>query len=259
MLLPRARLRAYESSDKDIRHPENLWAGLLHAAKRGQIDLVVLDTRARIFAAFGNPKDEDAQAKAADEITYLVEATGAPVVVISNTRKGGSEDIEDISGSAQRGGGADVVLMLTAERDSGKVLSSKVTFRKLRDGVDEHPEPVTFSTGRSASGTWALAVDGSIADDEKPAHERVYDLVLQRELSQSQIRAELKMSGKRVGDAVDILKASKRIEFRQTTVKGQKTWLIRAKGGDLAMHKANGLLRSAHTTQIEGTDDDQVY
>jgi hypothetical protein len=56
------------------------------------------------------------------------------------------EDIEDVSGSAQRGGGADMTIMLTTEREDGRVLASKVVFVKLRDGVDEHPKPVTFST-----------------------------------------------------------------------------------------------------------------
>jgi hypothetical protein len=257
MLLSRARVRAHEATGDEVRNPSkgDAWAALLHAAHEGTIDLVVLDTRARIFAGFGNPKDEDAQAKAAAAIVELIEATGAPVLVVSHTRKGAAEEIEDVSGSAQRGGGADTILMLTAEREGGKVLSSKVTFLKLRDGIDDHPEPVTFSTAKGDDGRWRVALDASAKPEDSPLHERIYQLVLLEELTQRQIRERLKVGGDRCKLAVDLLKTEKRIKFRKTKIAGRDGWLIRATGGNAALLKDVGIVKSANSTSADDFGD----
>jgi hypothetical protein len=84
----------------------------------------------------------------ADALFALIEAAKSPVFVISHTRKkqGGAAGVEDISGSAQRGASADVALIVNADKDdSGKVASSTIKFDKVRDDVEEHPDPVRFT------------------------------------------------------------------------------------------------------------------
>ena len=219
------------------------WGQMLDRARAGLVGALFIDSWATVIRAESN--SEESQARAAGCLRDFVELSGGPVVAIVHTRKGDATSLEDIAGSHQRAAAADVVLLVTADKENGRVLSSKVVFAKLRDGEGDHPEPVSFSVTK-IDGAKRITVDGVAEDDDTPAHDRVYALVLDEELSQSQIRERLKMSGKRVSEAIGILKASKRVQFRKTKVRGQDTWLVRAKGGDLAVHQANGLLTSAH-------------
>ena len=62
-----------------------------------------------------------------------------------------------MSGSTQRVGQADTVLLLQAERRDGRVASTKVTFTKLREEPDDYPLPVEYVV--KADGV--VAVDAS--------------------------------------------------------------------------------------------------
>jgi AAA domain-containing protein len=264
LLLSRAGLRAHALTSDDMRGvpKDDLWAALLHAAQHGAIDLVVLDTRARIFSGFGNPKDEDSQAAAAAAITRLVELTGAPVLVVSHTRKGASDDIEDVSGSAQRGGGADVILMVTAEREDGKVLSSKVVFIKLRDGVGEHPEPITFSTARGDDSRWRLAVNASARPGDQPAHERVRELLRAKgEQTKNEIRQSLRMSSENLERALSVLFAERSIGKRKKEVRGRERELFFPKVGAREIDRELrqlGIVKSANA-KPEEVEDESIF
>lgn len=222
-LLSRSGLRAYEAEGDELLNPEkgDLWAAVIHAATAGAFGLIALDTRARIFAGFGGPKDEDAQARVADEIVRLVEHGGAPVVVVSHTRKGSSDDIEDVSGSGQRGAAADTILMVSAERDDGRVTSSRCVFVKLRDGIGEHPAPISFSVARE-DGRWRLAAGASAKTQDQALHERVYRVLESGGAkTKNELRTVLGCNAKRLEQAITTLFSEKRIRKHKDHVRGR--------------------------------------
>jgi hypothetical protein len=207
------------------------WDELVAAARRGEIGMSVFDTRARIFRCFGPSKDEETQAAVAEAVQDFVSASGGAALVVSHATKAGEgNDIEDIAGSAQRGAAADVILMVSADRKQGRVLSSTLTFAKLRDG-DEVPSPVTYSTARGEGGKWVLAHgEAAPKDDGVAPTERVHELLVAKgEKTKTEIATELHMSDKSVQLAIDVLKGGERLHIRKgVTPNGRKTWFFGA-------------------------------
>lgn len=233
VLASRLGLKARDGvSDDDARNPAqgDLWASLLHAASHDLFGLIVLDTRARIFRQFGDTKNEDSQAAVSDAITELVELATCPVIVVSHLRKGGGDDLDDVSGSAQRAAGADVVLGFRAERSKGEVLSTTVTFLKLRDGIEDHPEPIAFAIGRDDAGRWRCVLGGSAKPTDQPAHERVFALLHRDgEKTKTAIAEALKINAQTLERAISVLFAEKRITKEKVTIGGRPRDLFRAK------------------------------
>ena len=150
--------------------------------------------------------------------------------MVSHTRKGGGDDIEDVSGSAQRGGAADVILMVNAQKEGGRVLSSRVTFAKLRDSVGEHPEPVTFSIGRDEGKWWVRLGECAESAETEPPHERVHALLKESgEMTAHQLRKLLGMSHPTMREALNVLRAEKRTSQRETLIGGQKRVVYRVR------------------------------
>jgi hypothetical protein len=147
-----------------------------------------------------------------------------PVFVVSHTRKAGAETIEDVAGSHQRAAGADVILLVTAEKDAGRIERSTVVFAKLRDAVDEHPEPATFAIDKAGE-AWALS-EGDAGD--KPAHERVAKFLAEEgEATGRKIRDALKISGRALAEATKVLLAERRVEVVERRVRGQTRDVLR--------------------------------
>jgi len=90
--------------------------------------------------------------------------------VAAHTRKGESSELTDVSGSTQRTGQADTVLLVQPERSDGRVVSSKVTFAKLREEPDEFPAPVTYAVTPKG----IVGVEAAPKDD-RPLEERILD------------------------------------------------------------------------------------
>lgn len=206
------------------------WAAVEALGRAGRVAMVLVDSRARVLRRGESNKEED-QSAVANMLHGLVEACRAPVVVISHTRKGerggGPEEIEDISGSSQRGAGADVVLLVTAKKDiAGRVESSRVKFAKLREVVDEHPEPVAFRLARDVDGRWCIeasAVD-TVDHDPRPLADRLRELLAEHPagLLKTQIREALKASSQNIEAAISDLFAAHALTKEQSLGKNGK-------------------------------------
>lgn len=238
VLLARAGVRARWLSSDDaeavaaLRNPRDAWTAILATAQAGVWGLIVLDTRAKILGGFGASKDEESQAEAARIVTSLVEAAGCAVLVLSHERKGGAaggDDLDAVSGSVQRAGGADVVLVVRAERERGRVMASTVTLAKQRDDLGgEWPEPMTFALARKGD-AWTLA-DGAAPGDDARAHERVHALLsAEGEMTARQVRDALGMSNKRAAEALGVLVAGGDAKKRTTLQRGKHVVVFGAK------------------------------
>ena len=186
-----------------------------------------LDTRAKIFVGLGASRDEEAGADASAMVTRLAEVAGCPVIVVSHTRKGGGEDLDDVSGSVQRAAGADVVLIVRAKKSrGGGVESSRIAVAKLRDDDGgEWPEPMAFTLAREDE-HWTLSSaaedDDGDEDGDGAAHERVHALLTRRgEMTGRQIRDELRMSNKALTEALRVLGAERRLTSSTRSVGGR--------------------------------------
>jgi energy-coupling factor transporter ATP-binding protein EcfA2 len=158
---------------RNIRVGGAVWNDLLELGKRGHIGAVFIDSRARVLRN-GESNSEEDQAAVADALFALIEASKAPAFVVSHTRKGGAGSIEDVAGSNQRGAGADVILLVDGKRDTaGRVLSSTVTAIKIRDDVEEHPDPIEFTIGRDAAGAPTLTSNVAGTQDAAPLEDRI--------------------------------------------------------------------------------------
>jgi DNA polymerase III delta prime subunit len=243
--IPRSGFRVNSGSRE---HDGSPWYELRGRARDGLVGALFLDSWASTIRAESN--SEEAQAEAAGWLRSFVELSGGPVVAVVHTRKGDPSSLDDIAGSHQRAAAADVILLVTAEKEGGAVLSSKITFAKLRDSEGEHPKPVSFSVAR-VEGHTRVALNGSARAEDMPAHERVFQCIQQGEKTRHQIRDALKMSGERVKQALDTLKAEKRMAWSKRTIGGRDTYFARAREVD----PTAGLFKSAHTPPHEVQDD----
>lgn len=133
---------------------------------------IFLDSRARIFTGKANVEED--QAATSRWILNLINCTQSSVWVVSHTRKGNSDDLDDVSGSQQRVAAADTVILVKGKHDkSGKVLASRVLFKKIRNGLDldDHPSPCTF-TRVKANGRYKLDWKELREDDDEDASPR---------------------------------------------------------------------------------------
>jgi len=158
-----------------IGSPE--WQDIGRLVAAGLVSDIAIDTVARVAPSDGN--SEEAQIAIFDLVAKTIElapseATKPIVWAVAHTRKNGtSGDLSDVSGSTQRVGQADTVMLIKgAKDDSGRVVSSTATFAKLREEVDDYPEPVTWSVVKEGA-TRKLVVVGSKPTDEAPLEERI--------------------------------------------------------------------------------------
>jgi len=127
------------------------WRDVVQLMAAGLVSDLIVDTVARFAPADANAEAE--QVAIYDQVAQALEASPrgevpAPTcLLVAHTRKGAaSEDIEGVSGSTQRVGQADTVLLAEATRDGGRVLSTRVTAVKLREDPGERwPAPQSFS------------------------------------------------------------------------------------------------------------------
>jgi hypothetical protein len=152
-----------------------LWKEFSDLAEKDVVGAWFFDSRARVFGTLGDSNDERAQAGVGAIISGFISDSNAPVFVVSHTRKSGSNSIEDISGSMQRGAGADNILMVSAKYENHCIVKSEVVFAKLRDGCGAHPQPISFSISK-ASVPWVLD-DGRQPDRPLTLQERIYEFL----------------------------------------------------------------------------------
>lgn len=197
---------------RNVRVGDAVWHDLGELGKRGGIGAVFLDSRARVLRN-GDSNSEEDQAAVADALFALIEAAKAPAFVISHTRKGSASSIEDLSGSLQRGAGADVILMVEAKRDtSGRVLASTLTTVKVRDDIEDHPAPVEFTIGRGLAGVPTLTTT-TPGEDERPLETRIEE-ALGRDgaMTRSDLAGKLGRSKADLQPAIDALFLAERLQ-----------------------------------------------
>jgi len=125
------------------------WHEIVRLIAAGLISDIIIDTIVRFAPADAN--DESEQVAIYDAIAQALEQAPAGKVptclLIAHTRKGAvSEDLEGVSGSTQRVGQADTVMLAEATREGSRVVSTKVTVPKLReDPGDRWPLPHSFA------------------------------------------------------------------------------------------------------------------
>ncbi|HVU01655.1 MAG TPA: AAA family ATPase [Polyangiaceae bacterium] len=211
------------------RDDTGLWAESVALARTGAIGLTVLDSRARVLTA-ADSRDETEAAQAQAAIHQMTEASGAPVLVVSHTRKGqngqrGDLSLEDVSGSLQRAAGADVVLLASADRNpDGSIGSTRLVVAKRRDdGGEEHPLPMTFAILRAAGGRPMLSAESAPRPEDQPTHERVFELLRAGgHRSKAEMREALNLSGASLEKALSVLFAAKRIVTTDQTIHGRR-------------------------------------
>lgn len=158
-----------------IGSPE--WLDVKRLVAAGLVSDIALDTIARV--APGDANDEAQQVAIFARVAEVIEAAPTekdkPTVWINaHNRKGGSGGLDSVSGSAQRTGQADTVLMLSAEREDGRVTSTTVIFDKLREPPDDYPKPVTFRImGAGAERQLVTDAPEATADDDRPLGEQI--------------------------------------------------------------------------------------
>ena len=207
---------------KAVRLDSPEWGDVVRLIEVGLVSDIAIDTVARVAPA--NPDSEQEQvaifdlvARAIDKAPEDLKPTAWPVM---HTRKNGTGGLEDVSGSAQRTGQADTVMMLRADKSNGKVASVEVVFEKLREAPDDFPEPVTFTITRAADGSHVLDQGVSPqADKDRPIEARIIDVLKVRPRTKSELSDVLKRSRKDIDEALTVLFEGKHI--RTTTIKRQ--------------------------------------
>lgn len=158
-----------------VGSPEWLDVELMIGA--GLVSDIGIDTLARVAPADANDEAQQVSIfnRLAAAIEKAPEGLDRPTVwAVAHTRKNGADgSLGDVSGSVQRVGQADTVMLVKGEKVDGQTVSSKVTFLKLREDPDDYPKPVEFSIKRTLEGTHEIS--GSPKRDDRPLEERIID------------------------------------------------------------------------------------
>lgn len=232
-----------------IGSPE--WTEVVAMVRAGLISDIAIDTIARCSGADAN--DEAAQVaiyrSLADCIEAAPNADARPTVwLVAHTRKGAGGELADVSGSAQRVGQADSVLLVRGMKVRGRTVSSRVSFAKLRETPDVYPEPVEFALVRDAvDGRMSIqqrAADAA-ADEaqQQPTYapgrvvsvvEQVANALRRGPLTKRAIRSAIPhLSDARVSDALFALQSGRRIVKGWATIDGRKRQTFQLVDGGL--------------------------
>jgi len=140
---------------KAVKLGSPAWMDVVRLVRAGLVSDIAIDTVARVAPA--DADNEKDQVAIFDEVAKAIDAAPSPETQpmawgVAHTRKTMTGGLADVSGSAQRTGQADSVLLIKGEKVDGRTVSTKVTFEKLREEPDEYPAPVSFAivadTGR---------------------------------------------------------------------------------------------------------------
>lgn len=201
-----------------IGSPE--WIEIERLIGAGLVSDIAIDTLARV--APGDANAEAEQVAIFERITTAIERAPGddkPVVwAVAHTKKGSGEDLEAISGSVQRVGQADTVVLVKAERRDGRVTSSKAIFLKLREEPDEYPAPVEYTITREG-----IVGVSSTASDDRPLELRIEDRLALGPLTKNALATKLGRSAKDVDEAISALFDAKRIRTTEVKARG-RTW-----------------------------------
>lgn len=222
--------RAILVARKAVRIGSPEWADVVTLSSRGLVSDIAIDTVARVAPA--DADNEREQVAIFDAVAQAIEAApdgqDKPVVwAVAHTRKNAqSGDLADVSGSTQRTGQVDTVLMVKGERVEGRTVASKVTFAKLREEPDDYPSPVTFSIvdGRVTTS------DGQDRDD-RPLEVRITELLHSGPMTKTALATALKRSGAAIDEALSNLFSARAVRTDTREVRGRPRKAIALREG----------------------------
>lgn len=209
---------------KAVRIGSAEWGDVVKLVAAGLVSDVAIDTVARVAPSDAN--DEREQVAVFDVVAQAIDAAPSPadrptVWAAAHTRKNGrTGDLTDVSGSAQRTGQADSVLMLAGEKVDGRTVSTTVVFSKLREEPDEYPMPVTFAIESRDGGGKRLRIVGASADEDAPLETRITTRLASGPKTKTKLCTELGRSNKDVDVAISNLFASRAITTTTIKVRG---------------------------------------
>jgi hypothetical protein len=188
------------------------WLDVVHLCGLGLVSDVAIDTLARVAPSDAN--DEREQVQIYGLMAQAIERAPADkprpnVWALLHTRKGTTGGLADVSGSVQRVGQADSVLMISAEKVGGQVVSSTVTFEKLKEAPDPYPAPVTFSILKSDEGKLYIRTStgeaGATVEDDRPLEARIVDVLRGGPQTKAALAKTLGRSWQHVDGAISVL------------------------------------------------------
>ena len=214
---------------KAVRLGSPEWRDVVRLIAAGLVSDLAIDTVARV--APGEADDERSQVAIFDEVTRAIEMAPAgqerPTVwACAHTRKnGGGDTLADVSGSTQRTGQADSVLLLRGCKVDGRTVATRVVAAKLREEPDEYPAPVTYSIERDEVGHRHIRVLGDEgeggANDGRPLEDRILDELRAEPRTKTALRERLRRSSDDIEAALSTLFAARRIRTVDTVVGGR--------------------------------------
>jgi hypothetical protein len=209
---------------KAVRLGSPVWQDVQRLIRAGLVSDIFLDTLSRVAPA--NADNEAEQVAIFDglgtDIERGPEGAKPTVWVVSHTRKNGAGGLADVSGSVQRTGQADSVLMLRAERVGGLVRSVTVSFEKLREAPDDEPPPAVFTIAKDDHGTRVLQQGDAQEDDpEQPLPDRVLAALALGPKTKNALATKLKRSKADIDDSLSNLFSAHRIRTTEIHVRGR--------------------------------------
>jgi hypothetical protein len=139
---------------KAVTLGSDAWKDVEKLIERGRVSDLAIDTLARV--APGDANSEAEQAQIFDSVARAIELApiGAQPVawLVAHTRKDSAADLDDVSGSTQRVGQADSVIMVRPERDkvTKQVTASTIVLLKAREDPETYPDAATLTIAGSA-------------------------------------------------------------------------------------------------------------
>jgi hypothetical protein len=210
---------------KAVRIGSPEWSDVTRLVAAGLVSDIALDTLARVAPAEGN--DEREQVAIFEIVAQTIDAAKSdedkPAVwVNAHTRKGAVGELADVSGSTQRTGQADTVLIVKAERVDGRVASSTVTFLKLREDPDDYPPPVTFVVARDEKGVRRLHYPSAQVDDGAPLETQILNQLALGPRTKTALAEKLRRSKGDVDYAITNLFGARKIATTEVSVRGRQ-------------------------------------
>lgn len=207
-----------------IGSPE--WLDIVALVRAGLVSDIAIDTIARVAPA--DPDSEREQVAIFAAVAAAIEAAPKAVqppsvwAAAHNRKNGTGDSLADVSGSAQRTGQADSVLLLKAERVDGKVISTKVTFAKLREDPDDYPEPVDFAIVKTANGLELSCEFGARTQtDDRPLEQRIITALATGPKTKSALSKLLHRSKDDLEEPITNLFGARQIKEATITIRGR--------------------------------------
>jgi hypothetical protein len=208
---------------KSVRIGSPEWVDIETMIAAGLVSDLAVDTVARAAPADANSEAEqvaifDRLGRAIDRAPQGQRPT---VWVCAHTKKGDSKGLESVSGSTQRTGQADSVLIVVGEKDVRKqTISSTVTAHKLRHTPDEYPAPCQFAILRHGA-DWQLQTAGVQDSDTRALDLRILELLRTGAKTKSAMSADLGRNKDQIDVALTPLFRSGAIETCQIRQRGK--------------------------------------